>query len=189
MVSKHVIFIVLMVFVTYAMALSEPYLMLAFPRNYAPVVYPTTSSTTSTTTSTTSTTMAPPPSSTSLPSTTTSTIAPPSVYECVQRAGFDPNSFVYVYEKKCGEMYLDRVVTASNRKGIEVTKIDLGLVKEKELMILQCFYGKYTLENKAFTDCPRLMCPKTGDIKTVDAVQSVQNQFDAYALYCKNPNV
>jgi len=125
------------------------------------------------TTTTTSTTIAP---------TTTTTLK--STYECAKAAGYDPDNWFYLYSRNCGSKYTDNAKTASSRKGVDVSAIDIGMLEDKEIALLECFYGQFYEGNPTFGQCPMMLCPKTGEYKPLTG-HPVQSKLDGFALSCR----
>jgi hypothetical protein len=112
-----------------------------------------------------------------------------SPYECVGYLGYNPDSMVYVYRNGRGARVglsgnVPSAENAARRKGISLLKVNVGLLKDNEIAILQCFLGKYVPGDRAFTRNPRLMCPRTGLVDDVYVGRSFMNQFRVFAEEC-----
>jgi hypothetical protein len=122
--------------------------------------------------------------------TVTTTTAPPttlkSTYQCVKNAGYNPDHFFYLYSQGCGSKYTDEARTASSRKGVDITVVNIGSLEDKEIKMMECFYGTYADSTKyTFGLCPRLLCPKTGEVEDVDGRRPVMSQMNGFAVDCK----
>jgi len=90
-----------------------------------------------------------------------------SPYECVRYVGYDPDSFIYVYQRGHGSGWVESARTVAHRKGIIVIPVDSGLLTDGEVKLLQCFFGRYGRENLEFFKAPRVLCPRTGLVSEV----------------------
>ena len=143
----------------------------------SPPSLPEESTTTTQGTSATETTQQDVTQATSPPTTLKAT------YNCVRNAGYNPDAFIYLYSRNCGSKYTDNAMTASSRKGVDVEVVDIDMLEEKEIKMMECFYGGYYEGNPTFGQCPMLLCPKTGEAKVLG--QPVQSKMDGFALSCK----
>jgi|GEM_PF-5297019 len=132
------------------------------------------------TTSTSTTTM------TSPQTTTTEAPAPakPSmtVHECVARAGYEPRSFIFAYRDKCGSKHVSAAESVSRKVGLLMTRLDVGIVKEGEAELLECFYK----DPKQIRRCNRLLCPATGEVQDMLPGSPAKDQVREFAITCKS---
>jgi hypothetical protein len=106
-------------------------------------------------------------------------------YDCVKFVGYNPDSFVYVYQRGHGAQWAASAETAAHREGIVVIKVDVGLLKDREVRLLQCFFGKYSPGEGNFTASPRLLCPRTEESsKLYLSGRPVLGQLRAFARGC-----
>lgn len=135
--------------------------------------------------------------STAIPSTTSTsavvestlvgstTTTAPTVGDCVAAAGFDPGRIVYAYTNTCGNKWTDEVKVVSRKTGKEAYLLNVGLLKEREIALLSCFYGEYSVGDPRFISCPTLYCPATGETKDVVGNFPLSKQVrDFMALQC-----
>lgn len=152
----------------------QPYVPPTVPVTMAPPTVPTTQ-TTDTTQPAVTTTQAP-----------TTTLK--STYGCVENAGYEPDNFFYLYSKSgrgCGDNFINYVRTGSQRSGVGYTLIDITRLDDSEIKLMECFYGGYYEGNVEFSYCPRLLCPKTGEIENIDGRSPVSGQVSGFAKDCK----
>lgn len=90
-----------------------------------------------------------------------------SPYECVRYVGYDPDGFIYLYQRGRGSGWVDEARAVAHRKGIVVIPVDSGLLTDREVRLLQCFFGKYDVGNLEFHKAPRVLCPRTGLVSEV----------------------
>jgi hypothetical protein len=130
-------------------------------------------------TTTTSTTTIPTASSAAPTTTTaadapeisTSTTAPQpkaqaeTIIDCIRRrSAYDPDGTFYMYGQGCGSKYLSDVSIVSRQTGIYITPLIVQTAgEESDIRVLECFFGPYTAEGKEFVDCPKILCPRTGE--------------------------
>jgi len=111
-----------------------------------------------------------------------------AVFNCVQAAGFDPNKVIFAYSRDCGSKFVSDASMVSIRTGVDIVPMNIGgQLDEKTLKVLECFYGIYSSGNPEFGSCPRLLCPKTGQYKTLSGVSSasVASQMTGFAKDCR----
>lgn len=107
-----------------------------------------------------------------------------ATYGCTDEAGYNPDSFIYVHSDGCGDRFLSHANAASREKEVSLTKLDIDILDTKEIKLLECFYGRYYDGNMEFSYCPRLLCPKTGKIESVDGSKPVSIQMKTFAKNC-----
>lgn len=71
-----------------------------------------------------------------------------------------------------------------------MTKVDIGILTEDELgltALMECFYGQYSEGNPVFGECPKLLCPRTGEMQVLTgrASMTVLSQMTGFANDCK----
>jgi hypothetical protein len=114
-----------------------------------------------------------------------------STYECVEFVGYNPDSMFIVYRPGrsarwgLGSRLARSAKTMGRRKGIQLTRISGGLLKEDEIKLLQCFYGKYSRDNREFLASPRLLCPRTGKVQDFRRGRPVGEQLRVFAKECR----
>jgi hypothetical protein len=124
-------------------------------------------------------------SSTSSSTSVESTTSLNPFYNCVKNAGYNPDKFIYVYSGECGNQFVSTAESASTSKGVGLIKLHIGVLSDKEIGVLECFYGEYTPTSAAnFGFCPRLLCPKTGEVENVDGRRPVSIQMNSFARDC-----
>ncbi|MFH1055112.1 MAG: hypothetical protein V1744_03335 [Candidatus Altiarchaeota archaeon] len=139
------------------------------------------------TTETTETTIV----STTLSSPTTTVAASTSpTYECVRNAGYNPDTWFYLYSKSgrgCGDNFVSTARTAASRKGVDVTFVDITILEDNEIRMLECFYGTYSQSNTKFQDCPMMLCPKTNSQESLSGISSmsVLSQMTGFTSSCR----
>jgi len=137
---------------------------------------------TSTTMQSTTTSQAP----TTTMAATTTTLK--STYECVRNAGYEPDSVLYLYSTRCGDNFLSTASTVEHRTGVDFTKLKIGgYIDESKIKVMECFYGGYSEGNPLFGECPKLLCPRTGETKILTGRSSatVLSQMTGFAKDCK----
>jgi hypothetical protein len=110
------------------------------------------------------------------------------VYNCVAAAGYDSNDVLYAYSPDCGSRFVSDASMVSIRTGVDITPMNIAVSTEnKAIKALECFFGPYSSSNIEFKSCPRLLCPKTGQTKTLSgtASASVSSQMSGFAKACK----
>ncbi len=90
-----------------------------------------------------------------------------SPYECVRYVGYDPDGFIYLYQRGRGSGWVGEARIVARRKGIVAIPVDSGLLTDGEVRLLQCFFGKYVAGDVEFYKAPRVLCPRTGDVSDV----------------------
>jgi hypothetical protein len=118
---------------------------------------------------------------------TTNAVTNSAVYECVRAAGYNPDHVVYGYSQGCGDRYVSTASTVSIQKGVRIDAIKIGgTLDQGKLKMLECFYGPYSDANAQFSQCPVLLCPKSGEVKLLSGVSgmSIQSQMSGFALKC-----
>jgi len=137
----------------------------------------------------TETTLAPTTTLGQAASTTTLKAAVKSTYGCVQDAGYDPDEVIFVYSTRCGNDLTATAMHAASFTGVGFQMVDISKTysppDDKRVKLLECFYGGYYEGNGEFTSCPRLLCPKTGKIETVDGKHVPYEQMKGFANRCK----
>ena len=135
------------------------------------------------------TTAASAPTTFSAPTTTTPGAYAPT-YQCVKDAWSQQaaDGVLYFYSSpRCGSQFIPKASTAQGRTGVFFTKIQIeGDLDDRTWAIMECFYGEYSESNKEFGKCPRLLCPKTGEIKDLRDISSssVLSQMTGFAKSC-----
>jgi hypothetical protein len=107
-----------------------------------------------------------------------------SPYECIGFIGLDPDSFILVYQNAKGARLLTIGQTAARRKGVGMIGVDVGVLKDRDVRILQCFLGKYYPGNRAFVRSPRLLCPRTGAAEDFYMSRMGMRDFRVFADRC-----
>ncbi len=118
------------------------------------------------------------------PTTTTAPSMKAKTYECVRASGYDPDSVIYFYSTRCGDDYVTTAEMVSVKKGVDFTKVKIGgLQSEKLNALMTCFYGGQSPE---WSICPRLLCPSTGKVQTLEGrgTATVRSQMEGFALKC-----
>jgi len=125
---------------------------------------------------------------TTLKTTTTSapTTTVKATYACTRNAGYNPDSFIYLNSRNCGSQFQGYVSSASQTYGIPATIIDIGYLTDKNIALMECFYGKYYTGNPTFGQCPVLLCPKTGRVELMLGTQSPSSQINTFASKCRD---
>lgn len=114
-----------------------------------------------------------------------------SAYDCVRFLGHNPDDVVYAYQngrggsRGRGTVSLRVAETAARRKGVGVIRVNVGLLSDRVIRILQCFYGKYSVEYKEFKKNPRLLCPRTGFVQDVYSGRPVMTQARVFMDRCR----
>jgi hypothetical protein len=119
--------------------------------------------------------------------TTTTVKVNAAVYGCVKNAGFDPNKVYYGYSPECGAKYKSDASMVSIRTGVDIQPVNIAVSTDSPVIkLLECFYGPYSVSNPEFGSCPRLLCPKTQDVKTLSGTSSasVSSQMSGFAKKC-----
>lgn len=125
--------------------------------------------------------------STQQPTTTTASTAHAATYECVRAAGYNPDHVIFGFSQGCGDKFVSTASTVSIQKGVNIDAIKIGgVIDDKKVQMLECFYGNYTTDNTLFSQCPVLMCPKTGEVKVLSGLTtvSVKSQMEGFSAKC-----
>ena len=123
---------------------------------------------------------------------TTSTSIAPSyapAYECVKKLGGKEvaDGIFFIYSTNCGDKFISTASTVEGRTGVEVTKMKIGgYMDDEKINVLECFYGQHYDGHPEFGKCPRLLCPKSGEVKTLSGMGSanVLSQMTGFAKNC-----
>lgn len=112
-------------------------------------------------------------------------------YECVKAQGYNPDGFIFVYRHGrtgANGRGTDLVRVAANegrRKGMALSRLDIGLPGEREISVLKCFLGDNGLFERHFRMNPRLLCPKTGAVRDIYSGEPAFQQVRAFLESCR----
>ena len=109
-----------------------------------------------------------------------------STYACVKEAGFNPDSFIFVYTKGHGAKWNEMAKNAARRTGIRLTEVDLGLPIDGKDELMKCFIANYSLQDREYSTIPHLLCPKDGMVRQVYQDTPVSNQMHFFAENCRD---
>ena len=110
-------------------------------------------------------------------------------YECVKKLKSREvtDGIFYLYSTRCGDKFISTASTIEGRTGVEITKIKInGNNWDANIKVLECFYGQHYDGHPEFGKCPRLLCPKSGEVKTLSGrnAASVSSQMSGFAKNC-----
>ena len=113
-----------------------------------------------------------------------------TTYKCMKSLGYNPDSVVFVYSNgRGGSRLLTFANTAARRGGIEFININNGLLKDGEIRLLQCFFGKYRQGDREFTKAPRLLCAKNGFGQRLYLYSVGMRDFSLFGKRCREYGV
>lgn len=129
------------------------------------------------------------PAATTLAPTTTilSKAGYASTYECVRNQGFDPDKVIFGYSQRCGSNFISTASTVSMRTGVDIKPMNLAArTDDPAIKVLECFFGAYSQSNPNFSNCPQLLCPKTGETRVLNQMSgAIDSQMSSFAKACK----
>ena len=106
-------------------------------------------------------------------------------YACMRERGYNPESVVFVYSNgRGGSRLLTYARTTSRREGVEFINLNNGLLKDNEIRLLECFFGKYRPGNREFSRAPRLLCARKGVGQQVYMHSVGMREFSLFTKRC-----
>ncbi len=112
------------------------------------------------------------------------------IYNCVKAAGYDPEKVIYLSSKSTGKpcgsdaITINSIKTAASRSGVEMTFEDISYLEEDEIRMMECFFGRYSEGNLEFRSCPRLLCPRNGNMVIIDGRRPIVPQASGFMKNC-----